>query len=78
MRQALTAARAEYEGSLVLILYDRTQLRTVRDNFLQVADGQVSPSDGTIEDYLRRRKPQMLNSPIRRFMPIAMRRHYTC
>ena len=52
MRQALTAALAEYEGSLVLVSHDRALLRTVCDEFLLVADGKVAPFDGAIEDYI--------------------------
>ena len=52
MRQALTAALAGYEGSLVLVSHDRALLRTVCDEFLLVADGKVAPFDGVIEDYI--------------------------
>jgi len=52
MRQALTAALAEYEGSLVLVSHDRALLRTVCDDFLLVCDGKVEPFDGTVEDYI--------------------------
>ncbi len=52
MRQALTAALAEYEGSLVLVSHDRALLRTVCDDFLRVCDGRVDPFDGTVEDYI--------------------------
>ncbi len=52
MRQALTAALAEYEGSMVLVSHDRALLRTVCDDFLLVADGTVTPFDGAVEDYI--------------------------
>ncbi|MDP1536547.1 MAG: ATP-binding cassette domain-containing protein [Burkholderiales bacterium] len=52
MRQALTAALAEYAGSLVLVSHDRALLRTVCDDFLLVCDGKVAPFDGAIEDYI--------------------------
>ena len=52
MRQALTAALAEYEGSLVLVSHDRALLRTVCDDFLLVADGKVAAFDGSVEDYI--------------------------
>ncbi|MGE0559686.1 MAG: ATP-binding cassette domain-containing protein [Burkholderiales bacterium] len=52
MRQALTAALAEYEGSLVLVSHDRALLRTVCDEFLLVCDGRVEAFDGAIEDYI--------------------------
>ncbi len=52
MRQALTAALAEYEGSMVLVSHDRALLRTVCDDFLLVCDGRVEPFDGAVEDYI--------------------------
>ncbi len=52
MRQALTAALAEYEGSLVLVSHDRALLRTVCDDFLLVTDGGIQEFDGAIEDYI--------------------------
>jgi len=52
MRQALTAALAEYEGSMVLVSHDRALLRTVCDDFRLVCDGNVEEFDGTIEDYI--------------------------
>ncbi|MBM3373478.1 MAG: ATP-binding cassette domain-containing protein [Betaproteobacteria bacterium] len=52
MRQALTAALAEYEGSLVLVSHDRALLRAVCDEFLLVADGRVETFDGSVDDYI--------------------------
>ncbi|MBY0265583.1 MAG: ATP-binding cassette domain-containing protein [Burkholderiales bacterium] len=52
MRQALTAALAEYEGSLVLVSHDRALLRAVCNDFLLVADGRVEPFDGSVDDYI--------------------------
>ncbi len=52
MRQALTAALAEYEGSMVLVSHDRALLRTVCDDFRLVCDGNVEEFDGAIEDYI--------------------------
>ena len=52
MRQALTTALAQYTGSLVLVSHDRALLRTICDDFLLVADGQVRPFEGDIEDYI--------------------------
>ena len=52
MRQALTAALAEYEGSMVLVSHDRALLRTVCDDFRLVCDGNVDGFDGDIEDYI--------------------------
>lgn len=52
MRYALTRALAEYEGSLVLVSHDRALLRTVCDELLLVADGNATPFDGDVDDYL--------------------------
>ena len=52
MRYALTRALAEYEGSLVLVSHDRALLRTVCDTFAIVADGNVSPFEGDLDDYV--------------------------
>jgi ATP-binding cassette subfamily F protein 3 len=52
MRQALTAALAEYEGSLVLVSHDRALLRAVCDEFLLVAEGRVEAFDGSVDDYI--------------------------
>jgi ATP-binding cassette subfamily F protein 3 len=52
MRYALTRALAQYEGSLVLVSHDRSLLRTVCDEFLLVANGNVMPFDGDVDDYL--------------------------
>jgi ATP-binding cassette subfamily F protein 3 len=52
MRHALTRARAEYEGSLVVVSHDRALLRTVCDGFILVADGRAVEFDGDVDDYL--------------------------
>jgi len=52
MRHALTRALAGYEGSLILVSHDRALLRTVCDSFMLVADGQATPFDGDLDDYL--------------------------
>ncbi len=66
MRQALTMALSEYEGSLVLVSHDRTLLRTVCDSFLLVADGKVQEFDGDVDDYLAwlTARRQALNRPV--------------
>ncbi len=51
MREALTEALQEYTGALVLVSHDRHLLRTTCDAFLLVADGQVVPYDGDLDDY---------------------------
>ena len=50
-REALAAALAEYEGSVLVVSHDRQLLRSTVDNFWIVADGQVSEFDGDLEDY---------------------------
>lgn len=50
-REALAAALAEYEGSMLVVSHDRQLLRSTVDNFWIVADGQVSEFDGDLEDY---------------------------
>lgn len=50
-REALAAALAEYEGSVLVVSHDRQLLRTTVDNFWIVADGTVSEFDGDLEDY---------------------------
>ena len=50
-REALTAALAEYEGSLLLVSHDRHLLRTTVDRFWVVANGQVVLFDGDLDDY---------------------------
>ena len=51
MRHALTVALQAYEGALVLISHDRHLLANTVDELLLVADGRVTPWDGTIDDY---------------------------
>ncbi|MGZ8192898.1 MAG: ATP-binding cassette domain-containing protein [Methylobacter sp.] len=51
MRHALSVALQEYEGALVVVSHDRHLLRSVTDKLLLVADGQVQPFDGDLEDY---------------------------
>jgi ATP-binding cassette subfamily F protein 3 len=52
MRHALTAALAEFEGSMVLVPHDRALLRTVCDTLYLVADGGAREFDGDLDDYL--------------------------
>ncbi len=51
MRHALSMALQEYEGAIVVVSHDRHLLRSVTDQFLLVADGQVKPFDGDLDDY---------------------------
>ncbi|MCD8536634.1 MAG: ATP-binding cassette domain-containing protein [Burkholderiaceae bacterium] len=50
-REALTAALAEYEGSLLLVSHDRHLLRTTVDQFWLVAHGAVKLFEGDLDDY---------------------------
>jgi ATP-binding cassette subfamily F protein 3 len=50
-RDALTAALADYEGALLLVSHDRGLLRATVDRFVIVANGQLSPFEGDLEDY---------------------------
>ncbi|WP_373820350.1 ABC transporter ATP-binding protein [Glaesserella sp.] len=51
MRQALTEALTQYEGSLVIVSHDRHLLRTTVNEFYLVHDGQVDEFNGDLEDY---------------------------
>jgi len=51
MRHALTLALQEYEGAVVLVSHDRHTLKTTADDLWLVADGQVQPFDGDLDDY---------------------------
>ena len=50
-REALTEALAQFDGTLVLVSHDRHLLRATTDEFLIVADGQLKPFDGDLDDY---------------------------
>ncbi|HEY0845109.1 MAG TPA: ATP-binding cassette domain-containing protein [Noviherbaspirillum sp.] len=50
-REALTMALAQFEGTLVLVSHDRHLLRATTDQFMIVADGQLQPFDGDLDDY---------------------------
>ncbi|WP_110669431.1 ATP-binding cassette domain-containing protein [Salinicola halophilus] len=51
MREALAEALAEYEGAVVIVSHDRHLLRSSVDTFWRVAEGQVVPFDGDLDDY---------------------------
>ncbi len=50
-REALTIALAQFEGTLVLVSHDRHLLRATTDEFMIVADGEVKPFEGDLDDY---------------------------
>ncbi|MFZ7307820.1 ABC transporter ATP-binding protein [Avibacterium avium] len=51
MRQALTEALVDYQGSLVIVSHDRHLLRNTVDEFYLVHDGQVEAFKGDLDDY---------------------------
>jgi ATP-binding cassette, subfamily F, member 3 len=51
MRQSLTMALAQFDGTLILVSHDRHLLRSTADEFVLVADGTVSPFHGDLDDY---------------------------
>ncbi len=51
MRHALTLALQDYEGGVILVSHDRALLRASCDNFVLVANGQVTAFDGDLDDY---------------------------
>jgi ATP-binding cassette subfamily F protein 3 len=50
-REALALALNEFEGTVLLVSHDRALLRAVCDEFWLVAQGQVQPFDGDLDDY---------------------------
>jgi ATP-binding cassette subfamily F protein 3 len=51
MREALTIALQEFEGTIVVVSHDRHLLRATADTLLLVAEGKVRPFDGDLDDY---------------------------
>jgi ATP-binding cassette, subfamily F, member 3 len=51
MRQALTMALQDFEGAVILVSHDRHLIRNTVNEFLLVANGQVSEFDGDLADY---------------------------
>jgi len=51
MREALAFALQGFEGGVVLVSHDRHLVKTTADTLLLVADGQVAPFDGDLDDY---------------------------
>jgi ATP-binding cassette subfamily F protein 3 len=51
MREALTEALQDYGGALIVIAHDRHLLRATTDELWLVADHQVTPFDGDLDDY---------------------------
>jgi len=53
VRHALTMAMQEFEGAVILVSHDRHLLRNTVDQFLLVANGNVSDFSGDLDDYQR-------------------------
>lgn len=53
MRHALTVALQQYQGAVLLVSHDRHLLRNSADELLIVADGELQPFDGSLNDYQR-------------------------
>ena len=53
MREALADALSDFDGALVLVSHDRHLLGMVCDEFWRVADGDVGPFDGDLDDYAK-------------------------
>jgi ATP-binding cassette subfamily F protein 3 len=51
MRHALSSALQDFSGAMIIVSHDRHLLRTITDQFLLVANGQVTPFDGDLDDY---------------------------
>ncbi|OOF71331.1 ABC transporter ATP-binding protein [Rodentibacter caecimuris] len=66
MRQALTEALVDYEGSLVVVSHDRHLLRNTVEEFYLVHNGQVDEFKGDLEDYqkwLNEQNQPQINQP---------------
>ncbi len=66
-RQALVQALNDFPGAVLLISHDRHLLELTTDRLWLVADGQVTPWEGDIDDYrrmsLRNDAPKDANAP---------------
>ena len=51
MCHALTMALQSFSGAMILVSHDRHLLRNSVDEFLLVADGQVQPFEGDLDEY---------------------------
>jgi len=51
MREALADALSDFSGAVVLVSHDRHLLGLVCDSFWRVADAEVAPFDGDLDDY---------------------------
>ncbi len=51
MREALAQALTDFEGALIVVAHDRHLLSAATDQWMLVADGQVKPFEGDLDDY---------------------------
>src|SRR5690606_31323304 len=51
MREALAEALSDFDGAIVLVSHDRHLIGLVSDTFWRVADGEVKPFDGDLDEY---------------------------
>ena len=51
MREALAEALSDFEGAIVMVSHDRHLIGLVCDKFWRVADGEVEPFDGDLDQY---------------------------
>ncbi|MEO8748210.1 MAG: ATP-binding cassette domain-containing protein [Rhodanobacter sp.] len=51
MREALADALSDFTGAVVLVSHDRHLLGLVCDSFWRIADAEVTPFDGDLDDY---------------------------
>src|SRR5690606_18544770 len=51
MREALAEALSDCDGAIVLVSHDRHLIGLVSDTFWRVADGEVKPFDGDLDEY---------------------------
>jgi len=51
MRHALCLALQEYEGAMIIVSHDRFLLRSTVDQLMLVADGELAPFPGDLQDY---------------------------
>lgn len=51
MRHALSMALQEYEGAMILVSHDRFLIRTTVDQLFLVANGEVNPFEGDLDEY---------------------------
>ena len=51
MREALAEALSDFEGAIVLVSHDRHLIGLVSDTYWRVAEGEVVPFDGDLDEY---------------------------